>query len=192
MLNCIIVGVGGQGTILLSRLIGTAAIESGYNVRGTETIGMAQRGGSVVSHLRIGENIASPLIPIGKADVIIAFEPGEAVRALPFLSDGGKVIVCNRTIAPAVSNASGSSKKYDGDTMLRYLDQAVRSLEIVDGKSIIELCGSAKVINVALLGVALRSGVLPFDTGIVESVLKKRIPERYLDMNLKAFRSGLA
>ena len=84
--NIMIAGVGGQGTVLASKLIAAAAMKQGFDVRTTETIGMAQRGGGVVSHIRMGENIFSPLIPPGKADVLIAFEPAEAVRQLPFLS----------------------------------------------------------------------------------------------------------
>ncbi|MCL2267332.1 MAG: 2-oxoacid:acceptor oxidoreductase family protein, partial [Treponema sp.] len=84
--NCIIAGVGGQGTVLASKLIAAAAMKKGFDARTTETIGMAQRGGSVFGHIRIGDNIFSPLVPLGKADAIIAFEPSEAVRQLPYLS----------------------------------------------------------------------------------------------------------
>ena len=87
--NCLLCGVGGQGVVLASRLIAYAAMEQGDFVRTTETIGMAQRGGSVVSHVRAGEEVHSPLIPAGGADVILAFEPGEAVRCLPYLKEGG-------------------------------------------------------------------------------------------------------
>ena len=86
--NCLLCGVGGQGVVLASRLIAFAAMEKGNFVRTTETIGMAQRGGSVVSHVRMGEQVHSPLIPEGEADVILAFEPGEAVRCLPYLKKG--------------------------------------------------------------------------------------------------------
>ena len=86
--NCLLCGVGGQGTVLASRLIAQAAMERGHFARTTETIGMAQRGGCVVSHVRIGEECQSPLIPLGKADILVGFEPGEAVRCLPSLAPG--------------------------------------------------------------------------------------------------------
>ena len=92
--NCLLCGVGGQGTVLASRLIAQAAMECGHFARTTETIGMAQRGGCVVSHVRIGEECQSPLIPLGKADILVGFEPGEAVRCLPYLAPGAPAVVC--------------------------------------------------------------------------------------------------
>ena len=93
-------GVGGQGTILASKLIAQAAMEKGLSARTAETIGMAQRGGCVVSHVRIGEEIHSPMIPIKGADLILGFEPAEAVRCLPYLKEGGAVVVSANTSAP--------------------------------------------------------------------------------------------
>jgi indolepyruvate ferredoxin oxidoreductase beta subunit len=126
--NLLIAGVGGQGTVLASKLIAAAAMKKGFNVRTTETIGMAQRGGCVTSHVRICEspdNIFSPLIPLGKADAIIAFEPAEAVRQLPYLSAQGSMIVCDSPIAPSGSQperapTTGSSQtgRYDGSAMI--------------------------------------------------------------------------
>ncbi|MDR1440759.1 MAG: 2-oxoacid:acceptor oxidoreductase family protein [Clostridiales bacterium] len=109
MTNCLIVGIGGQGTILAARLIGTAAMAAGLSVRGSETIGMAQRGSGVASHVRMGGAIYSPLIPPGEADVLIAFEPGEAVSAAHYLSPGGVAVVCDRPVQPsAAARAAGS------------------------------------------------------------------------------------
>ncbi|MDR1061428.1 MAG: indolepyruvate oxidoreductase subunit beta [Clostridiales bacterium] len=101
MTNCLIAGIGGQGTILAARLIGTAAMAAGLSVRGSETIGMAQRGSGVVSHVRMGGVIFSPLIPPGEADALIAFEPGEAVSAARFLAPGGVAVVCDRPVQPS-------------------------------------------------------------------------------------------
>ena len=119
MMNCMIAGVGGQGTVLASKLIAAAAMRKGFDVRTTETIGMAQRGGCVVSHVRIGSNISSPLIPIGAADAIIAFEPAEAVRALPYLSEDGVLIVMDTAVKPVTSSLTGD--RYQASDMINYL-----------------------------------------------------------------------
>ena len=104
--DIILCGVGGQGTVLASRLISAAAMARSIPVMSAETIGMAQRGGSVFSHLRMGEGIYSPMIARGEADLIIGFEPGEAVRLLPFLKPGGQMIVSDRAVMPAGNRLS--------------------------------------------------------------------------------------
>ena len=128
--NIILCGVGGQGTILASRLIASAAMKKGLRVITAETIGMAQRGGSVLSHLRIGEEAGSPLIAKGEADLIIGFEPGECVRALPFLKKNGVVVTSSRPVMP-VSAMIGASV-YDDKAMIDYLKENIRNLVIVD------------------------------------------------------------
>ena len=130
--NCLLCGVGGQGVVLASRLIACAAMEKGMFVRTSETIGMAQRGGSVVSHVRMGEEIYSPMIPKGSADVILAFEPAEAVRSLDYLRRGkeeGIVIVNQKGIQPVTAALGGQG--YDGQEMLCFLKGEVKRLYIV-------------------------------------------------------------
>ncbi|HBR02124.1 MAG TPA: pyruvate ferredoxin oxidoreductase [Ruminiclostridium sp.] len=187
-MNCILTGVGGQGTILASKLIAGAAMEKGLQVRTAETIGMAQRGGSVVSHVRLGEEIHSPLIPAHTADVIIGFEPAEAVRTLPYLKKDGMVIVSNKAIKPVTASLSDSD--YSGEEMLGYLKERVSRLEIVDTDKICKLCGSAKVINVALLGVAATSGILGISLEEMESIIRNTLPEKYIKLNLHALIEG--
>jgi indolepyruvate ferredoxin oxidoreductase beta subunit len=188
--NCLITGVGGQGTVLMSRLIGAAAIAKGLDVRGSETIGMAQRGGSVVSHIRLGENIHSPLIPPGKADVIIAFEPAEAVRVLSFLSPSGRMLVLDRPVVPVTSSLS--EHKYDPVEMIAFLKSAVapaadgERLTIINGDELIQKCGSPKVVNTALLGIALTKNYFPFTKDDMIPVIKERIPPKFLELNIKA------
>ncbi len=148
--NILLCGVGGQGTVLASRLIALAAMEKGMTAKGAETIGMAQRGGSVVSHVRVGEDIHSPLIPHKKADLIIGFEPAEAVRCLPYLKENGTVIVCPKDIQPVTSSLMGGS--YNGKEMIDYLKKNVKNIVLVDGEEICRQCGSEKVLNVVLLG----------------------------------------
>ena len=146
--NIMIAGVGGQGTVLASKLIAASAMKKGYSVRTTETIGMAQRGGIVVSHVRIGENVFSPLIPLGKADALIAFEPAEAVRQLPYLSEQGALIVCDSAISPAGSSG------YTSSIMIDYLKDNVKKLFVIDSRRLTEQSEgkfNQKTLNVALL-----------------------------------------
>jgi len=185
--NCMIAGVGGQGTVLASKLIAAAAMKKGYDVRTTETIGMAQRGGSVFGHVRIGKEIFSPLIPLGRANVIIAFEPAEAVRQLPYLckdtgSDGSSLVISSDS---AIKPITGS---YDASAMLNYLQNFSPRLIILDGKRL--TAQSPKTLNVALLGAAAQSRVFPFDADILSDVIKETLPKRFLEMNIKAYELG--
>ena len=183
--NCMISGVGGQGTVLASKLIAAAAMSMGKSVRTTETIGMAQRGGSVVSHVRIGDEIHSPLIPLKKADVIIGFEPAEAARITPYLAENGLIIACNTPIKPVTDSLSGGG--YNPDEIIEFLKRF--NAVIIDGQKIISEIG-AKFLNTALLGAAAESGALGFEPCVLLEILKKKIPERFLEMNLKAFNLG--
>jgi indolepyruvate ferredoxin oxidoreductase beta subunit len=187
--NVLLCGVGGQGTVLASRLIALAAMEKGMEARGAETIGMAQRGGSVVSHVRIGEEIYSPLIPHGGADVIIGFEPAEAVRCLPYLKKGGCVVVSPAPIRPVTASLTGGA--YTGREMMEYLEHAGENL-VVDAASIGMECGSPKVMNVALLGAAIASGLIGISLEEMEAAIEKRVPEKFKDMNMKALKLGAA
>ena len=182
--NCLLCGVGGQGTVLASKLIAFAAMEKGEQVRTSETIGMSQRGGCVVSHVRTGDNIQSPMLPKGSADVIIAFEPAEAVRNISYLKNDGVVIVNKKAVKPVTASLSWSD--YDGREMLDYLKSVVKNLTVIDGDEICEKCGSPKVLNIALLAAAAKSGELGITVEELKSAIKKRIPQKFHDMNLKA------
>src|SRR5690554_4392083 len=107
MINIIFAGVGGQGTVLASKLVAECAMNKGLNAHTAETIGMAQRGGSVVSHVRIGDDVYSPLIPYGQTDLLIGFEPCEAVRNLHYLKRDGTVVVSNRIVTPTTATLTG-------------------------------------------------------------------------------------
>ncbi len=182
--DIILCGVGGQGTILASRLIAAAAMGRSVPIRTAETIGMAQRGGSVFSHLRLGEGVHSPLIAKGSADLIIGFEPGEAVRQLPFLKPDGTVVVNRRPVMPV--SASIGLSAYQADDMLAYLRENVRHLVIVDGDRAAAELGSSKVLNVVLLGAAVKSGALGFSTEDMEQAIRMRVPEKFLELNKRA------
>lgn len=187
--SCLLCGVGGQGVVLASKLIAYAALEKGLFVRTTETIGMAQRGGSVVSHVRMGEDIHSPLIPKGKADVIIAFEPAEAVRNLDYLKENGIVVVNKKAVKPVT--ATLSEQPYEGSDMTAYLERYVENLIVVDADAICEEIGSAKGLNVVLLGAALGSGVLNISMEEMEEELRKYVKPQFVEMNRKALALGL-
>ena len=182
--NIILCGVGGQGTVLASRLISAAAMAKGIPVLSAETIGMAQRGGSVFSHLRMGEGICSPMIARGEADLIIGFEPGEAVRLLPFLKPGGSVIVSDRAVMPVTASLSAS--QYRAEDMLAYLADRVPALTVVRAEEALRAVGSPKVLNLILLGAAVRSGALGLDEGDLREAIRSRIPEKFQELNFKA------
>ena len=158
--NIVLCGVGGQGTVLASKLLAAAAMSKDIPVMSAETIGMAQRGGSVFSHLRMGDNLYSPMIETGTADLIIGFEPGETVRMLPYLKDHGHIVVSTRAVKPVTATLSGSD--YDAPQMLEYLKAAVPNLTLVNADQACADIGSPKVLNMVLLGAAIRPGVLDF------------------------------
>ncbi|MGN0666521.1 MAG: indolepyruvate oxidoreductase subunit beta [Huintestinicola sp.] len=185
-INIVLCGVGGQGTVLASKLIAAAAMAKGMEVMSAETIGMAQRGGSVFSHVRIGGEIHTPMIAAGKADLIIGFEPGEAARMLPFLKPHGQMIVSSRGVMPVTASLSQSG--YDPDKTLEWLSRKVSRLTVVDTDKACSELGSAKVMNVLLLGAAVHSGALGLTEEEIAEALKKRLPEKLHELNLKALR----
>ena len=129
--NILICGVGGQGIVLTSKLIAATAMEHDIPVMSAETIGMAQKGGSVFSFLRLGDDLYCPMFPEKTADIIIGFEPAEAVRMLPYLKDGGQVVVNTHPIMPVTATLSGSD--YTGQEMIEYLQRNVKNVLLVDG-----------------------------------------------------------
>ena len=186
--SVILCGVGGQGTVLASKLISYAAMAKGEAVKSAETIGMAQRGGSVTSHVRIGEGAFSPLIPEGKADVMIAFEPAEAVRNLPYLKKDGVVVVSKKAVKPVT--ASLSEKVYEGKDMLDYLEKKVDRLVVVDGEKATSNLGSSKVLNVVLLGAAIASEELNITMEEIRAAIREKVPEKFHELNDRALDEG--
>ncbi len=182
--NIVLCGVGGQGTVLASRLISAAAMARQIPVMSAETIGMAQRGGSVFSHLRLGEDIYSPMIALGEADLILGFEPGEAVRMLPYLSPQGQVVVSNRPVMPVTATLSGTS--YAAETMLAFLRERVPHLTVVDAERAMTELGSSRVLNLILLGAALKTGALGLEEREIREAIAERIPEKFHALNFRA------
>lgn len=182
--NILLCGVGGQGTVLASKLIAAAAMKKGLSVMSAETIGMAQRGGSVFSHIRIGDNLHSPMIAAGTADILIGFEPGETVRMLPSLKKDGQVIVSSHAIIPVTAVLSSGS--YDPEAMLAYLKQTVAHLLVIDTEEACLALGSSKVLNILLLGAAIESGALGLTETEIKDAIKERLPERFHELNFRA------
>ena len=187
--NIVIAGVGGQGTVLAAKLVARAAMAAGLAVRTSETIGMAQRGGSVVSHVRLSDApIASPLMPPGAADMLLGFEPGEAVRCLPLLKPGGTIVVNAHTVAPVA--AALTSAEYSGPAMIDYLRRCGGRTIVVDGDAICAEIGSTKVLNVALIGAAAAAGALGLSLDSIEAALRASLRAKLVDMNVKALHAG--
>lgn len=182
--NILLCGVGGQGTVLASKLIAAAAMEKGIPVMSAETIGMAQRGGSVFSHLRMGEGLYSPMIAAHSADIIIGFEPAETVRMLTYLKDGGWVVVSARPIMPVTAALKGSA--YDGREMIEYLKRHVNNLTVVDSDRACREIGSSKVLNMVLLGAAVRSGALELTEEDIRRAVRKKVDPRFHALNDRA------
>ena len=181
--NIILCGVGGQGTVLASKLISSVAMEKGLLVMSAETIGMSQRGGSVFSHIRIGEGIQTPMIGEGEADIIIAFEPGEAVRMLPYLKADGQMIVSAKEVMPVMATLTGSD--YHGREMLDYLASKVTNLVVADTEDACQKIGTTKALNVFLLGVAVFSGSLGITEDELKEMIRKKVPEKFHELNFK-------
>ena len=186
--DILICGVGGQGTVLASRIIAAAAMEEGSPVHSAETIGMAQRGGSVTSHVRIGEGAFSPMIPFGRADMLLAFEPGEAVRNLRYLRRDGTAVVNTAAVRPVTESLKDTG--YDGSLMAAYLREKCRCIFIDAGEACAPF-GSTKFFNIIMLGVAAGSGCLGLGRETLLKQIGKYVPSRFLDVNIRAFNAGI-
>ncbi len=183
--DVLLVGVGGQGTILASKVLCAAARSAGYDIKMSEIHGMAQRGGSVVTQVRLGEKVHSPLIEEGKADVILAFEQLEALRLLPYLKKGGTIVVNKQTIAPVPVLAGLAEYP---DNVLEYISSKVPGSLAIDALDKAVECGNAKAANVVLLGAMARN--MPIDREIWEQALENTVPPKFLEVNKKAFAAG--
>lgn len=156
MINVSIAGIGGQGSVLAARILAQAAEEKGWQVRSAETIGMAQRGGDVMSHVRMGnegEEVFSPLPAKGSVDVLIALEPGEAARSLPYLKEDGLLVVASSGIAPVMANFKRQT--YDPRTLLEDMRAAGVKMIVVDDQELIRRAGEPKALNVMMLAYAI-------------------------------------
>ena len=182
--NVMIVGVGGQGTLLTSRIIGKSALALGYDVKISEVHGMAQRGGSVVTFVRYGDKVCEPVVEEGFADVIISFERLEALRYSHFLKKGGVIVVNDARIDPmtVVTGAQEYPEKIIENLSEKY------SVFAIDAQKIAKELGNSKVLNSVVLGYASRH--LGIDKETVVETVTKTVPQKTIDINVLAFNAG--
>ena len=182
--NIMIVRVGGQGTLLASRILGNTVINEGYDVKVSEVHGMSQRGGSVVTYVKYGEKVYSPIIDKGEADIILAFEELEAYRALPFLKKGGKMIINSQKInpMPVITGAAQYPENITGK-----ISSEVSAI-VTDAVSLAKEAGNIKAVNVVLIGVMAKSTDIEYEKWI--KTIRETVPEKFVDINIKAFDLG--
>ncbi|MCD6334155.1 MAG: indolepyruvate oxidoreductase subunit beta [Candidatus Latescibacterota bacterium] len=185
--NILIAGVGGQGVLLVSEILSEACLRSGYDVKKSEVHGMAQRGGSVTSHVRFGKQVHSPLIEKGQADVLVSFEELEALRWIAFLKPGGTVVVNAQRIAPMTVSSGVATYPED---VLEQLRERTSGVVVVDGIGIARNVGNPRVVNVVLLGALSKH--LNIEENVWREAISGRVPPKTIDVNLKAFEAGRA
>ena len=183
--SVMIVGVGGQGTLLASRVLGSAMLSQGVDVKVSEVHGMSQRGGSVVTYVRYGDKVYSPIIAQGEADVLLAFEALEAARYLPWLKPEGTVVVNTQQMDP-MPVVTGVAE-YPKDILGKVREQGVKVVAL-DALGMAEEAGSSKAVNVVLIGAMAKKLDLPKEVWI--DTIKETVPSKFIHMNLKAFELG--
>lgn len=189
-IDILIAGVGGQGTILASRLLADAAIDAGFFARTGETIGMSQRGGCVVSNVRLGQREANPYIPMGQADLLLGFELAETARNMGKLKQGGAAVVNTQQIKPvSLSLGIGS---YDVDTLTAYIHDHAGRVLMLDAYALAVRAGSAKAVNIVMAGAACGAHLLPFSKEALLQAVIRNVPQRYAALNRAAFEYGYA
>lgn len=194
MRNVLLTGVGGQGTVLAAKVLAQAAQAKGWQVRTAETIGMAQRGGSVVSHVRMGDNgeeVIAPLVAKGTADMIIAFEPAEAARVLPYLAPDGVMVSATTSIQPIT--AALSTEPYLAEATIASLRgrlngsvEAPARFVLVDDEAVLSQVGNKKALNTVLLAFALKTGHLPLSLDDLRDAIRACVKPRFVELNLAA------
>ena len=189
--NIVIAGVGGQGVILMSELLGNAAVADGLNVRGSEVLGMAVRGGSVSSTIRLGDEALAPLAPAGKADVLVGMEPAETLRNIGNISEKTLVIMNMEKVIPFTVSSLGSSYP-ELDTILVNIHKATEKIIQLNATKIAVEAGSTQSTNVVMLGALFGQGQLPIKIETVKKEITARFNERVAPINIKAFDLGYA
>ena len=185
MVNVLIVGVGGQGSLLASRILGTLYLDEGLDVKVSEVHGMSQRGGSVVTYVRAGERIASPIIPVGEADIIIAFERLEALRWAHYLKKDGAIVYSTQEIAPMP--VITGAEQYPDQIAEKLGKLPIRQLA-VDAAGLAMQAGNVRAANVVLMGAAAK--ILGGDDACWQDALRANVPAKFLELNRRAFELG--
>lgn len=183
--SIMIVGVGGQGSLLASRLLGNVLLAKGFDVKVSEVHGMSQRGGSVVTYVKYGDEVCSPVIEKGEADVIISFELLESARWLPYLKKGGKLITSTQQLdpMPVITGAA----QYPQNIAAKIKEMGVE-VTAVDALGLAEQAGNAKASNVVLMGVV--SAQTEFEEQLWQNAIEQCVPPKFLELNKKAFELG--
>ena len=183
--NVMIVGVGGQGSLLASKLLGRLLLGKGYDIKVSEVHGMSQRGGSVVTYVRFGDKVYSPVIDKGEADFIVSFELLEAARWTEFLKPGGKLIANTQQINPMPVIIGAA--EYPGELAAKMVAAGI-DLDAVDALSLAEQAGSAKAVNLVLMGKLSKYFDIPQEEWL--AAIEQSVPPKFLEMNKKAFALG--
>ncbi len=185
--NIMIVGVGGQGSLLASRILGNAVLLQNYDVKVSEVHGMSQRGGSVVTYVKYGDKVASPVICRGEADIIVSFELLEAARWISYLKPDGVIVTNTQTINPMPVVIGDAEYP---ENLVSKMEATGAKIIAADALAIAREAGNEKAVNVALIG--LMAHALGFDPDILREAIKMSVPEKFLELNLKAFDLGVA
>jgi len=187
--NIVLAGVGGQGTLLAAEILGLAAIKDGLNVRVSELHGMAQRGGAVVSNVRIGDKVLAPTILEGQADVLLGFEPLETLRNLKFASKKTLVIMSAEAIPP--TELTAKMIKYPSlEEVEEKIHCFTENIIVVEAAKLAKKAGSILTQNIVLIGVLAATEKMPVKTESIMEALRELVPAKHLDVNVKAFKLG--
>lgn len=187
--NILITGVGGQGVILVSELLGKAAVSDGLRVRGSEVLGMAVRGGSVISIIRIGSEVHGPLIPAGKADLVIGLEPAETLRNITYMSKSSLIILNTHRIVPSMV-LLGKSSYPSLDEILKRLKANSDGIIKLDALQLAKEAGSALSANMVMLGASFSTGRLPIKIETIKKTMEAHFPAKIAPINIRAFDLG--
>ena len=184
--NVMIVGVGGQGSLLASKLLGRLLLNKGYDIKVSEVHGMSQRGGSVVTYVRFGEKVYSPVIDKGQADFIVSFEELEAARWTEYLKPGGKIITNTQQISPMPVIIGAAEYPQD---LLEQMNAKGLDVDAIDALSLAEQAGSSKAVNIVLMGRLSKYFDIPVQEWL--EAIEASVPAKFLELNKKAFQLGL-
>ena len=184
--NIMIVGVGGQGSLLASKLLGRLLLTRGYDIKVSEVHGMSQRGGSVVTYVRFGDKVYSPVIDKGQADFIVSFEELEAARWTEYLKPGGKIITNTQKISPMPVIIGAAEYPQD---LLEQMNAKGLDVDAIDALSLAEAAGSSKAVNIVLMGRLSKYFDIPVEEWL--SAIEASVPAKFLELNKKAFQLGL-
>lgn len=186
--NILVTGVGGQGTILASDIIASIGLLAGYDVKKSEVHGMAQRGGSVTSHVRWGQKVYSPIIECGEVDFLLAFEKLEAIRYVEAVRPGRGVVIVNDQRIPPLSVNVGDEAYPDDERVRRILRQVSSNIYVIPAIAVAEELGNARVLNVVMLGALSTRLNVPENTWL--TAIQQHVPHKLLEINIRAFQAG--